>query len=113
MSRKRPVTEDGFSNTPKKAKKASEEFSCLRGPDELERTRIFIEKCRKGEIRPNTVYWDRDTYLEGIKNKDSEEYKAVKKDCGIICQIAVPWNRLSGMLLTGPFLTCHIFSFKT
>ena len=89
--------EDG--NPRKKIAQVTEEkiiFACQGGQGRRDKTSDFILKCKRKEITPTTLVWDKQTYLETTKNDSQGNKERLENDDTEFLEVITPCGKKSG-----------------
>ena len=102
--KRRPVIDDGLSAVPPKKSTIrpddSEEtitFACNGGDGKRNKTADYITKCKRNEITPETIRWDREAYLKKhTKDDDQGNRESIANDESEIVEVLAPCRKRSG-----------------
>ena len=97
--KRKTADEVGPGNPNKKIAHDTEEriiFACQGGQGRRDKTNDFILKCKRKEITPSTVVWDKEGYLEITKCDSKGNKELLENDTTELLEVITPCGKKSG-----------------
>ena len=96
QKRKTPEDPEEDVNPSKKATEEKIIFACQGGQGRRDKTNNFILKCKRKEITPTTVVWDKQAYLETTKSDSKGNKELLENDDTEFLEVITPCGKKSG-----------------